>query len=74
MDSVYSENITPHFGINDRASTYLPYEMDVEWVPWDCDNVSVDTDWEEEDDQYYTLDKCQKTLDGSKKDCYNVKR
>lgn len=50
MDSVYSENITPHFGINDRASTYLPYEMDCEYVMWDCDNVSVDTDWKEEDD------------------------
>ena len=34
----------------DRASTYLPYEMDCEYVMWDCDNVSVDTDWEEEDD------------------------
>ena len=34
----------------DRAATYLPYEMDVEYVMWDCDNVSVDTDWEEEDE------------------------
>ena len=58
----YSESITATSGINmvesvvyrmpevDRASTYLPYEMDCEYVMWDCDNVSVDTDWEEEDD------------------------
>lgn len=24
----------------DRASTYSPEEMDCEYVPWDCDNVS----------------------------------
>ena len=24
----------------DRASTYHPSEMDVEFVDWDCDNVS----------------------------------
>lgn len=33
----------------DRASTYSPEQMDCEWVPWDCDNVSVDTDWEDDD-------------------------
>ena len=34
----------------DRASTYSPEEMDVEYVPWDCDYVSVDKDWEEDDE------------------------
>ena len=33
-----------------RANTYSPEEMDIEYVPWDCDNVSVDTDWEEEEE------------------------
>ena len=23
-----------------RAATYYPEEMDCEYVPWDCDNVS----------------------------------
>jgi hypothetical protein len=32
----------------DRASTYSPEQMDCEWVPWDCDNVSADV--EEDDD------------------------
>jgi hypothetical protein len=52
MDSVYSENITPHFGIDDRADFYSPEQMDVEYVSWDCDNVSVDAEYwpdEEED-------------------------
>ena len=33
-----------------RANTYAPSEMDCEYVPWDCDNVSgegVDTEDEE---------------------------
>ena len=23
-----------------RANTYSPEQMDCEWFPWDCDNVS----------------------------------
>ena len=30
-------NVMPE---NDRASTFSPEEMDCEYVPWDCDNVS----------------------------------
>ena len=30
-------NVMPE---KDRASTYSPEEMDCEYVPWDCDNVS----------------------------------
>ena len=35
---------------SNRALTYSPEEMDIEYVPWDCDNNSVDTDWEEDDE------------------------
>ena len=33
---------------DDRASTYSPEQMDCEWVPWDCDNVSVDMEIDDE--------------------------
>lgn len=33
---------------DDRASTYSPEQMDCEWVSWDCDNVSVDMEIDDE--------------------------
>jgi hypothetical protein len=49
MDSVYLDPIIVPYGIDDRTDFYSPEELDCEWVNWDCDNVSVNTDWEEND-------------------------
>jgi hypothetical protein len=37
---------------DNRAATYSPEQMDCEWFPWDCDNVSREAPGgdEEEDD------------------------
>ena len=37
---------------DNRAATYSPEQMDCEWFPWDCDNVSGEAPGgdEEEDD------------------------
>lgn len=34
----------------DRNATYSPEEMDIEYYPWDCDNVSSSDHWEDDDD------------------------
>jgi len=36
----------------DRASTYSPEEMDCEYVPWDCDNVSGEVIEKNDEDDF----------------------
>ena len=39
----------------DRAAYYSPEELDVEYVPWDCDNVSGDGEVSDDDENAFQV-------------------